>query len=347
MGIGMAGVERGEGGTCLRLALANVFVCRKLASGVENDEVVSWDGNGDAGVEREMMLSRVFDLRLRTSSCAEGSLELEAGPPGSNTRRGARGVSCPSRSRCAKVLDDLDVLKEPIRLLPMSSCLLQYLCAKVGRVVEALRSVETRAAVVMKTNAKLKRAGVCRSEPKEWKRQGRGASAGGLIDETSCSSHWAVVTCCGMRGTVGDTGDGVTSSWVETEPIILSPGGRCGGVKWGEMGVFSGASGDAGRKGTSSPDDDKDNSTWAISAADAGVESSSKGRSGSGVEISNKGETSIDKGEGWDASEQSGGGIVSPSDKDNDEGFSETGTTTSSTTVSDESPDDERRGHDE
>ncbi|KAH9049562.1 hypothetical protein EDB84DRAFT_1672629 [Lactarius hengduanensis] len=69
-----------------------------------NDEMVSWDGNGEVGVDRgaaaachRLALSNVF-------ACAEGSLEFEAGPPGSKTRRGARGMSCPSRSRCAGML---------------------------------------------------------------------------------------------------------------------------------------------------------------------------------------------------------------------------------------------------
>ncbi|KAH9023913.1 hypothetical protein EDB85DRAFT_1989271 [Lactarius pseudohatsudake] len=87
-----------------------------------------------------------------------------------------------------------------------------------------------------------------------------------------------------MGEIVGDAGDGVTSSWVETELIALSSGSRCGGVERGEMCAIGGASGDAGRKGTGSPGDDKDSSTGdsvltgggAISAADAGVDSNSQ-----------------------------------------------------------------------
>ncbi|KAH9024252.1 hypothetical protein EDB85DRAFT_1987928 [Lactarius pseudohatsudake] len=214
-----------------------------------------------------MMPSRVFDLRLRTSSCAESilRLELEAGPPGSKTRRGARGVSCPSRSRCANSLHELDVLK--------------YLCARVGRVVEALKSVEIRTAVVMKTNAKLKRAKPERDSVNGGEVSGkRGAS----VNETS----WTVGSSCdcGTTGIAGEARDKVASTGVVTESIVLSPGGRCGGVERGEMVAFGGASSDAGGKRMDSPCDDSDSEnsgdsgfSVTTSAADTGVDSNSQG----------------------------------------------------------------------
>src|SRR6266571_3218070 len=58
---------------------------------------------------------RVFGLRSLASSCAEIK------PPGSNTKREAFGVYCPSRSRCAEILHVLGV---PVWLLPRSSFLL-------------------------------------------------------------------------------------------------------------------------------------------------------------------------------------------------------------------------------
>ncbi|KAH9036984.1 hypothetical protein EDB85DRAFT_2273574 [Lactarius pseudohatsudake] len=51
----------------------------------------------------------------------------------------------------------------------------------------------------------------------------------------------------GTTGIAGEAGAGVTSSWVETEPVVLSSGSRCGGIERGEMGAFDGASSDAGR----------------------------------------------------------------------------------------------------
>ncbi|KAH9020872.1 hypothetical protein EDB84DRAFT_1441654 [Lactarius hengduanensis] len=210
-----------------------------------NDEMVSWDGNGEVGVDRgaaaachRLALSNVF-------ACAEGSLEFEAGPPGSKTRRGARG----------------------------------YLCARVGRVVEALKSVETRTAVVMKTNAKLKRAKPERDSVNGGEVSGkRGAS----VNETS----WTVGSSCdcGTTGIAGEARDKVASTGVVTESIVLSPGGRCGGVERGEMVAFGGASSDAGGKLMDSPCDDSDSEnsgdsgfSVTTSAADTGVDSNSQG----------------------------------------------------------------------
>ncbi|KAH9009710.1 hypothetical protein EDB85DRAFT_2282817 [Lactarius pseudohatsudake] len=162
---------------------------RTYTSGIENDEIVGWNGNGKAGVEYgeaaaclRLALANVFVCRNRASG-----VENEAW-----------GAGC-----------ELSESK-PMRGNVASSYLLQNLCARVKVVAETLRNAETSTAVVMKTNAKLKRieAPESRSESKE--------------------------------------------------------------------------------------------------GAGEGAESNSKGCSGIGVEIS-KGETSKDKGEGWDASEQSGG----------------------------------------
>ncbi|KAH9025156.1 hypothetical protein EDB85DRAFT_2277362 [Lactarius pseudohatsudake] len=244
-------------------------------------------------------------------------LELEAGPPGSKTKREARGVYCPSRSRCAGMLRELDVLRLPIRLSPMSCCLLRYLCVWVER-VETLRSVETRAATVMKLSAKLKRAkperdsGECRypslggrCDVVEWRGMGvviemsSGAGRKGMTSYSDDSDSDNSGELCGTistadegvgknsssrlpstrdeggdaddksldaekttRNVEGDgarfAGTGAISRGDESEPTVLSSGGRCGGVERGEMCAIGGASGDAGRKGKASPSDDND-----------------------------------------------------------------------------------------
>ncbi|KAH9055835.1 hypothetical protein EDB83DRAFT_2316174 [Lactarius deliciosus] len=70
----------------------------------------------------------------------------------------------------------------------------------------------------------------------------------------------------------------------ESESNVSSPGGRCDGVEWGEMGAIGGASSDTGGKGMDSPCDDSDSEnsggsefSWVISATDTGVDSNSQG----------------------------------------------------------------------
>ncbi|KAH9030272.1 hypothetical protein EDB83DRAFT_2319378 [Lactarius deliciosus] len=59
-------------------------------------------------------------------------------------------------------------------------------------------------------------------------------------------TSWTVGSSCDW-GTTGIAGAGVTSSWVETEAVVLSSGSRCGGIEQGEMGAFGGVSSDTGR----------------------------------------------------------------------------------------------------
>ena len=91
-------------------------------------------------------------------ACARLRLRVrKVKPPGSNTKREALGVYCPSRRHCAEVLHVLDILGVPLRLLPpRSSFLLWNLRAWVKMVFETLRSIENREAVVTRVNAKVK-----------------------------------------------------------------------------------------------------------------------------------------------------------------------------------------------
>ncbi|KAI9431199.1 hypothetical protein H4582DRAFT_2063053 [Lactarius indigo] len=99
--------------------------------------------------------------------------------------------------------------------------------------------------------------------------------------------------CCEMKGVVGGVWAGVASSEDESQSYVLVPGGRCGGIEWGEMGVFESASSDTGRKGireerlragVSDADADSDSSRSSVSVRTGG-----SGHSKSIDAIENKG----------------------------------------------------------
>ncbi|KAH9080452.1 hypothetical protein EDB83DRAFT_2609704 [Lactarius deliciosus] len=82
---------------------------------------------------------------------------------------------------------------------------------------------------------------------------------------------------------IDEAKEGVTSGTEEAEPVNMTPGGRCGGVEWGEMGTVINSSG-AGRMGKGSCSDDMDLNgcgelSGMMSAARTGVEENSSSRS--------------------------------------------------------------------
>ncbi|KAH9177965.1 hypothetical protein EDB89DRAFT_2239701 [Lactarius sanguifluus] len=151
---------------------------------------------------------RVFDLRWRMSSCADSSLklELEAGPPGSKTKRVPRGV-----------VEGADPIVADVFILAPK------LAREGGK---GLRNVE------------------------ESRNEGRGDDDSER--EVTSGGSWRL-----SRG-IDEVKEGVTSRVEQSEPTILNPGGRCGGVEWRGVGTTTEASCCAGRRGMSSPSDEGD-----------------------------------------------------------------------------------------
>ncbi len=79
-----------------------------------------------------------------------------------------------------------------------------------------------------------------------------------------------------MEGIIGEVGDGATSSEVETEPVSMTPSGRCSGGEWDGMGAITETSSDAERRGMVSPSDDSEGDisgerSGTMSTVDAGI----------------------------------------------------------------------------